>query len=191
MSLRLNNYYGDCWANSCFSEFKANWNNTQKNQQELARNIRFGWDIQSVCSVTTASFLAIKTRNTAGSALTPFLIRSICLSVWSVVEKNDEHQTASLNAENFMRVSNREVVDIQGQLDDHHHRQLVQWNRAALKFIIKCLLFCAHQNIALRGHTTDIGNFRALIRLRADHEEVLRKHLQTVPKNAANLSPNI
>ena len=103
---------------------------------------------------------------------------------------NDEHQTASLLAENFMRVVNREVDDIHAQIDDHH-REVVRRNREVLKSIVECLLFCARQNIALRGHGIDEGNFMALIQFRAEHDEVLRNHLNTAPKNATYLSPQI
>lgn len=71
-----------------------------------------------------------------------------------------------------------------------------------LQSIIKVLLVCGRQNLALRGNTevgrvldnddeTNDGNFRALLRERADAgDEVLREHLTSCPANATYVSPN-
>jgi hypothetical protein len=67
--------------------------------------------------------------------------------------------------------------------------------------IVKCLLFLAGQNMALRGHDDDglpydvnlhQGNFKNVIAFRAEAgDDVLVQHLQTCPKNASYLSPRI
>lgn len=77
-------------------------------------------------------------------------------------------------------------------------------NRAILKPIIKTVIFCGRQGLAMRGHkdygdldmlsepSQSEGNFRALLRLRVDAgEEILKTHLQGCARNATYISWNI
>ena len=58
---------------------------------------------------------------------------------------------------------------------------------------MECLLYCAQQGIALRGHletnledgSVNIGNFRSLIVLQSRHDEAVRKRLREGPRNAS------
>lgn len=105
-------------------------------------------------------------------------------------ERNEGHKTACMFAENFLCVANKEKDDIHTQVNNQH-REIVLKNRAVLASIIKCLLFCAQQNIALRGHGSEEGNFMALIKFHSQHDQVLKHHLATAPRNARYLSPKI
>ncbi len=106
------------------------------------------------------------------------------------IERNDDHRKSCVMAENYLRVAERQADDVYAQVNEHH-RDVVMQHREALASIISCLLFCARQNIALRGHHEDEGNFRALVNLRAETDPVLRRHMQTAPRRATYLSPDI
>ena len=57
--------------------------------------------------------------------------------------------------------------------------------------IIRCVIFCGKQNVALRGHTDETGNFRSLLKFRAETDPILEKHLAEAPRNATYISPQI
>ena len=67
---------------------------------------------------------------------------------------------------------------------DHHRAANIERNRLLLKSIASAVLFCGRQCIALRGDKEDYnspgnhGNFLALLKLMAVHDDLLRSHLQ-------------
>ena len=67
---------------------------------------------------------------------------------------------------------------------DHHRAANIERNRLLLKSIASAALFCGRQCIALRGDKEDYdspgnhGNFLALLKLLAVHDDLLRSHLQ-------------
>lgn len=76
--------------------------------------------------------------------------------------------------------------------------QLIEQNRCKLKSILKCIVLCGEQNIALRGHRDDekyenekgnAGNFKALLHFRVDN--VLKHHFETAARNATYSSKTI
>ena len=93
----------------------------------------------------------------------------------------------------FMRIMNNEQAPIDHQLVSAMAQQ-VQKNRELLKSIIKTVIFCGKQNVALRGHRDDAkhlqqpgnhGNFHALLNFRIESgDEILQNHLATAPRNA-------
>ena len=60
----------------------------------------------------------------------------------------------------------------------------IECNCSILKSLANAVLFCGRQCIALRGDTEHLdklgnpGNFLALLKLLATHDDVLRNHLQ-------------
>lgn len=67
-----------------------------------------------------------------------------------------------------------------------------------LKFIVRTIIFCGKQNIALRGHrndntstATNQGNFRALIQLLAESNAELHEHLESGKRNAQMTSKTV
>ena len=79
-----------------------------------------------------------------------------------------------------------------------------QKNRLILKSILKAIIFCGRQNIALRGHreTSDLckmnecsvnpGNFKALLQLQIESgDSILWEHFESGPQNAQYYSPTI
>ena len=58
--------------------------------------------------------------------------------------------------------------------------------------IVKTVLFCASNNIPLRGHSADKGNFMKLLQFRMDAgDEALKKHFTQMAGNAKYTSPTI
>lgn len=113
------------------------------------------------------------------------------------------HANSKLDAENFFSVFNRQKLDIVSQLDKSLKNQ-VEENRRLLSPVIKTVIFCGRQGLALRGHrdggiiddlegdqifTENEGNFRALLRLRVESgDEILKQHLLTAKRNATYTS---
>ena len=93
----------------------------------------------------------------------------------------------------FLRVMNSEQTPIDHQLVSAVAQQ-VQRNRELLKSIIRTIIFCSKQNIALRGHRDDSqhfqqpgnhGNFHALLNFRTESgDKSLQTHLEKAPLNA-------
>ncbi|KAL4090793.1 hypothetical protein QTP88_025568 [Uroleucon formosanum] len=87
------------------------------------------------------------------------------------------------------------------QFENHCSRQIEQ-NRNILLSVIKSIILCSKQEIALRGsndfgnlmniNTFNDGNFRALLRFRVDSgDTILEEHLKNGPKNSLYTSPGI
>ena len=93
----------------------------------------------------------------------------------------------------FMQIMENKQLPIDHQLVSALAQQ-VQRNRELLKSIIKTVIFCGKQNIALRGHRDDFqdlaqpgnhGNFHALVKFRIDSgDEKLQTHLENARRNA-------
>lgn len=92
------------------------------------------------------------------------------------------HANSKLDADNFLAVHNRQKLDILCQIDKSV-KEKVEENRRLLSPVIKTVIFCGRQGLALRGHrdgylldnvegeqmfTENEGNFRALLRLRVE-----------------------
>lgn len=83
---------------------------------------------------------------------------------------------------------------------DSKINERINENRRRLVPIVKTIIFCGTENIALRGHRDDgaldlqekgehEGKFRALLRFRIDAGDLtLKDHFQTAPKNATFIS---
>ena len=71
------------------------------------------------------------------------------------------------------------------------HKETVTRNRRILECIIDALVFCGKQNIAIRGHDTDDGNFEALLNMRAKDNALLADHLENCDPRAKYTSPEI
>ncbi|XP_074658629.1 52 kDa repressor of the inhibitor of the protein kinase-like [Tubulanus polymorphus] len=88
------------------------------------------------------------------------------------------------------------------ELSNKNALEKIERNRTVLSSVIKTVLLCGRQNIALRGHRDDSrhisdpdinsGNFQALIDFRMDAgDSVLSDYLATGPKNATYRSKTI
>ena len=107
--------------------------------------------------------------------------------------KKSYHINAVSDMLMFMQVMNNERQPIDHQLVSALAQQ-VQTNRELLKSIIKTVIFCGKQSIALRGHRDDLqhlqqpgnhGNFHALLSFRTEAgDKTLQTHLDKAPHNA-------
>jgi hypothetical protein len=71
------------------------------------------------------------------------------------------------------------------------YNEKVKRNMAALESIVKTLILCGRQNLAIRGKTDDRSNFMALLEFRAEHDVSLREHMKSAPNNSQYLSHRI
>ena len=109
----------------------------------------------------------------------------------------EHHKVAIVRAEEFERSMSGQQPDIQQKMSKSLAER-ISANRQKLSSIMKTILFCGRQNIALRGHrdsALDIerdvddsqnhGNFVALLNFRIDAgDSVLEQHLSTAARNA-------
>ena len=118
------------------------------------------------------------------------------------------------NTQKTHRVIMEDAVAFVGQMESGHlsivqhlQSQALQTfkNRLFLKSILKAIIFCGRQNIALQGHReisnlvdvhdepgTNAGNFRALLQLQIESgDKVLKEHFTNAPRNAQYSSPTI
>lgn len=110
--------------------------------------------------------------------------------------KSGVHKSATLKAEEFYKVIKLKQKSIGEQLNSALASQ-IQHNREKLYSIVKTILFCGRQNIAIRGHreyesSTNPGNFRELLSFRIESgDHLLQDHLCSAPKNATYTSNTI
>lgn len=112
------------------------------------------------------------------------------------------HKECVVLADTFLAVMSGKTQDIMSQLDSQRAREKEE-NRAAIRPIIETILFCAEQELPLRGDhdsgplmlekpVKKDGKFRALLRFRANSgDENLKKHIIYSRKNATYVSPEI
>ena len=110
--------------------------------------------------------------------------------------KSSVHKSATLKSEEFCKVMKSKQKSISEQLNSALASQ-VQRNREKLYSIVKTILFCGRQNIAIRGHresesSTNPGNFREWLSFRIESgDHLLQDHLCNAPKNAIYTSNTI
>lgn len=108
--------------------------------------------------------------------------------------KSAVHRSATIIANEFLKTMKGQQKSVVEQLDSVLSAQM-QRNREKLYSIVKTILFCGRQNIALRGHreseegSSNVGNFRELLKFRVDSgDKLLEDHLTTAPRNATYTS---
>ncbi len=111
------------------------------------------------------------------------------------------HQEAVTKTEQFLRVMHGQQEPVYHQIDTVLADRVAA-NKQRLGPIVKTVLLCDRQNIALRGHDSakqteanshvNSGNFRALLEFRIDAGDCDLGHLiSTAPKNATYTSTTI
>ena len=131
----------------------------------------------------------------------PLVSFSKALEVFSKHTMKDYHKAAVVQADEFMHVMRNEQPDMHCQMNQAVEDRVVS-NRQKLASIIKTIVFCEHQNVALRDHhdsATDLekdmfenhGNFWAFLKFRVDAgDTVLQEHLATASRNASSTIQN-
>ena len=106
------------------------------------------------------------------------------------------HQLSVEDTAVFTGQMERGYVSI-GQQVQSHSARAIEKNRKVLLSMLKAIIFCGRQNIALRGRCSDgsdgnPGNLEALLRFRVDSgDTILTEHLSMATKNAQYRSPTI
>ena len=132
----------------------------------------------------------------------PLVSFSKALEVLSKHATKEYHKMALVRADRFMGVMQKEQLNIRCQINQVMADQIAS-NRQIRASIIKTILFCGPQNIALRGHRDstialerdifeNYGNFWALLQFRVDAgDKILQEHLSTASRNALYTSSTI
>lgn len=117
-------------------------------------------------------------------------------------QNNKYHKKATEDVENFKLIYENKKNDVISDIDSGR-KQLQEENRKKLIPIVRSILLCGRQEIALRGHRDDgplslkmpeenDGNFRALLRFALESgDNSLDQHLKSACKNATYLSYGI
>lgn len=111
--------------------------------------------------------------------------------------KSEPH-LLSLEAWTQYRANQKELGEtssVKSQLSAARQK-LVRENRHYIKTMMKCIRFAAVQEIALRGHdecteSENVGNFKELMRLVSEHDEIVLSRLTKGPQNAVYTSPEV
>ncbi|XP_011408862.1 PREDICTED: zinc finger MYM-type protein 1-like, partial [Amphimedon queenslandica] len=79
---------------------------------------------------------------------------------------------------------------------DHNRSELISNNRHYIKVVVKVVLFCALQEISLRGHregesASNKGNFLELMELLSSNDKTLKAQLRALPRNVTYTSHTI
>ena len=133
---------------------------------------------------------------THGSLANAAFVKKPCINFKKFVEKALFHRDAAyhrevtLAAKNF--ISSMECgKDIYTCIAAGRAKRTAE-NKKISTSIVKTVVFCASNNIPLRGHSADKGNFMKLLQFRMDAgDEALKKHLAQMAGNAKYTSPTI
>jgi hypothetical protein len=106
------------------------------------------------------------------------------------IKSGAKHHSCSVAAESFLSVSKGKTADICMQINSQYRIQ-IEDNRYFLACLIDALVLCRKQNIAIRGHEENKGNYLAILQYRAKSDELLQKHLNDKTKKTRYLSPKI
>ena len=114
-----------------------------------------------------------------------------------VLSKHDSSYAhrQSVVAWNQYKSSIQHKGSIADQLGTARTKQIEQ-NRHYIKTLAEIILFCSHQEIALRGHregeeSMNKGNYLEILNLIALHDPVINERLKNGPKHAKYTSPDI
>lgn len=91
--------------------------------------------------------------------------------------KSEVHAKSLEASENFQRIMSGDKKDIASCISSSYN-SIVEKNRQILTAIVETIILCGRQNLALRGHDEERGNFIALLEYQAKHNPVLKDHLQ-------------
>ena len=112
-------------------------------------------------------------------------------------DKQSSHRMASQDAVEFISQMEKGRASVCQLLQSESSASIVR-NRAILKAILKAIVFCGRQNIALSGHCeqresdSNPGNFLALVDFRIDAgDSILADHFKSCACNAQYISPQV
>lgn len=104
---------------------------------------------------------------------------------------NDYHKEAEEKAKSFLNTYRHPETSVIGRINRSYAGK-IERNRNILKSILSGILFCAVNELPLRGSSSTLGNVRKLLDFRIESgDKVLKNHLEKGPKNASYLSHQV
>ena len=111
------------------------------------------------------------------------------------------HHNAMITTESFLNSVENPEQNVNNRIDDEKRKNIIR-NRHIIICISEAILFCGRQCIALRGDNEvlnedscgNTGNFLAALQMIANHEDILKQHLdnsQLSSRNITYMSPLI
>lgn len=130
----------------------------------------------------------------------PFNKWKDAIEIFEKHSRTKYHERSRVAKDDFLHIFDGHKQNIVEQLQN---KKMVETekNRQILQSIIEAIIFCGRQELSLRGHrdsgrlsleepNTNDGNFRALLRFRANHgDNVLANHILSSAGNAMYVSP--
>lgn len=109
-------------------------------------------------------------------------------------QKTNQHLESSLKVEEFKKTLRVNCGSIAHKLDSQRSK-IVTENRQYLSEILKTILYCAKQCIALRGHnesneSENQGNFIELLKIRSDDNNIIARYFLQKKKTFRYVSPD-
>ena len=133
---------------------------------------------------------------THGSLANASFVKRPCIDFKKFIEKDLSHRDAAyyreatLASKDFI-CSIESGKDIYAWIDAGRAKRTAE-NKKILTSIVKTVLFCASNNIPLRGHSADQRNFMKLLQFCVDAgDEALKKRFARLAGNAKYTSPTI
>ena len=103
---------------------------------------------------------------------------------------SEDHKSTAFKAKSFVNICRqKESSDL--EFGSNAYRDKVKKKREILTSIIGAVVVCGRQNIALRGKTEDRSNFKAILKYRAEKDDLLKEHLTSAPNHAKYMTPRI
>ncbi len=114
-----------------------------------------------------------------------------------IISKHDIstlHKAAMANWNSYVIINERGTA-IANQLQNSR-QELVKSNQHCIKSLCDIIVFCAKQDLPLRGHresddSSNKGNFLEMLNVVAKHDAIIKEKLLSLPNNASYKSPEI
>lgn len=104
------------------------------------------------------------------------------------------HKGALASWNSYM-INNEKGTSVANQLQNSRH-ELVIGNQHYIKSLCRIIVLCVKQDLPLRGHresddSPNQGNFLEILKLLAEHDQLIKEKLQSLPSNASHKTPEI
>ena len=105
------------------------------------------------------------------------------------------HHDAMIATESFLNSVENPEQNVNNRIDDKKRKNIIR-NRHIVKCVSEAILFCARQCIALRGDNEvlnedscgNTGNFLAALQMIANHDDILKQHLDNIQLSSRNIT---
>ena len=110
-------------------------------------------------------------------------------------EQMKYHHDAMIATESFLNSVENPEQNVNNRIDDERRKNVIR-NRHIVKCVSEAILFCGRQCIALRGDNEvlnedscgNTGNFLAALQMIANHDNILKQHLDNIQLSSRNIS---